>query len=415
MKSPPQRRNQVSAELSHWDLTRQSSAPKESINFSLVLGGPLYQLLCRVHLCGSALELIRRRVVALSLFAWLPLLALSGLNGNLMPGISDLPFIMDVEVHVRFLLAMPLLIVAEIVVHRRMRSLLRQFLERKLIGEGTKARFDAAVASAFRLRDSLWTELLLIACVYGMGFWMASILPPPLFTSSWHTVPAWTGSELSLAGWWYAYVSLPLFQFLLMRWFFRIFIWARFLWQVSRIELNLAPTHPDRVGGLGFLADTAYALVPLALAQGAVVSARIANRIFHLNAALTEFKVEIAVVVIFVQLLVMTPLLTLAAQLASAKRIGLREYGTLAAHYIHEFDARWLHGLPASESLTRNTDIRVLADLGRSFEMIRNMRVAPVTRDAVFQLAIATLIPIAPLVLTLLPLEVLSRMLADFF
>jgi hypothetical protein len=39
----------------------------------------------------------------------------------------------------------------------------------------------------------------------------------------------------------------------------------RFLRQVSSIELSLVPTHPDRVGGLGFLSNTVYASVPLAL------------------------------------------------------------------------------------------------------------------------------------------------------
>jgi hypothetical protein len=54
-----------------------------------------------------------------------------------------------------------------------------------------------------------------------------------------------------------------------LRWYFRIFIWMRFLWQVSRIELSLVPTHPDRVGGLGFLGNTVYAFTPLAVAHGA--------------------------------------------------------------------------------------------------------------------------------------------------
>jgi hypothetical protein len=35
------------------------------------------------------------------------------------------------------------------------------------------------------------------------------------------------------------------------------------LWQVSGLDLSLVPTHPDRVGGLGFLANTVYAFMPL--------------------------------------------------------------------------------------------------------------------------------------------------------
>jgi hypothetical protein len=212
---------------------------------------------------------------------------------------------------------------------------------------------------------------------------------------------------------WYAYVSLPLFQFLLLRWYFRIFIWMRFLWQVSRIDLSLLPMHPDRFGGLGFLSNTAYAFIPLAAAHGAVLSGQIANRIFHLGAALTAFKVEIALVVGLVQCLVFVPLLLFAIPLARAKRAGLREYGTLGARYVREFDVKWLRGgTPANEPLVGSADIQSLADLGNSFEVVRSMRVAPVTRDAILQLAAATLVPVVPLLLTVMPLEELLKRLA---
>jgi hypothetical protein len=33
-------------------------------------------------------------------------------------------------------------------------------------------------------------------------------------------------------------------QFLLLRWYVRFFIWYRFLWRVSRLNLHLVPIHP---------------------------------------------------------------------------------------------------------------------------------------------------------------------------
>ena len=65
---------------------------------------------------------------------------------------------MDIEVRARFLLALPLLIVAELVVHQRMRPVARQFLHRGLIPERSRARFDLAVASAARFRNSVVAE-----------------------------------------------------------------------------------------------------------------------------------------------------------------------------------------------------------------------------------------------------------------
>jgi len=381
-------------------------------DFSFVLGGPLFQLLHRTRLSDDALELLHRRIVVISLFAWLPLLVLSTLSGQLFGGSVAVPFLRDVEVHVKFLVAMPLLIAAELVVHRRMRFLVKQFLERQLIPENAMIRFNAAIASAFRLRNSVLAEVLLIAFVYIVGILILWRHYTALNTATWYAIPSVEGSKLSFAGMWYGYVSLPIFQFLLFRWYFRLSVWARFLWQVSRIKLSLVPTHPDRTGGLGFLAKTVYAFSLLAVAHGALIAGQFANRIFHLGASLPEFKMEVAVLLVFILCIVIGPLLVFGTQLAQAKRTGGREYDTLAQRYVREFDAKWLRGgAPADEPFVGSGDIQSLADLGNSLEVVRSMRIVPVTKEAILQLAAATVAPIVPLALTMMPLgELLKKL-----
>jgi hypothetical protein len=387
-----------------------SNIPETTQDFSLVLGGPLFQLLCRTHLSGNTLELWRQRILFITFIAWLPLLVLSALEGQALGGRVAVPFLLDLEVHVKFLLVTPLLIAAELVVHQRIRLVVPQFLERNLIPESAMPRFDAAIASAFRLRNSVLAEVLLIAFVYGVGVLIIWRHYTTLDTATWYATPSVEGSKLWLAGLWYGYVSLPLFQFLLLRWYYRIFIWIRFLWQVSRIELSLVPTHPDRVGGLGFLPNAVFAFMPLAVAHGALLAGLIANRIFYLGAVLPEFKVEIAVLAVFVLCLVLGPLLVFAPQLAQAKRVGNREYGALAERYVREFDAKWLRGgAPDDEPLVGSGDIQSLADLANSFEVVRTMQIAPITRDSLIRLVAATLAPIVPLLLTMMPLEELLK------
>jgi AcrR family transcriptional regulator len=383
---------------------------REAPDFSLVLGGPLFQLLRRAHLSDDALTHLRQRIVVISLLCWLPLLVLSALEGNVLGGTVAVSFLHDLEVHVRFLAVVPLLIVAELVVHRRMRFLVKQFLERQLIPESAMPRFDAAIASAFRLRNSVPAEMLLIAIVYGVGILVVWRQYMALDAATWYASPAIDGPQLSLAGMWFGYLSLPVFQFLLLRWYFRLFIWMRFLWQVSRIDLSLVPTHPDRTGGLGFLAVTAYAFMPLLVAHGALLAGNLANRIFYLGAALPDFKFEILLLVVFMLCMVLGPLLVFAPQLAQAKRMGNREYGTLAQRYVREFDAKWLRGgAPPDEPLVGSGDIQSLADLGNSLEVVRGMRIAPVTKDAILRLGAATLAPLVPLALTMMPLEDLLK------
>jgi hypothetical protein len=375
-----------------------------------VLGGPLFQLLRRAHLSGNALELLKQRVLVFSLLAWLPLLVLSLVEGRALGRSVAVPFLWDIDVHLRFLVALPLLIVAELVVYQRMRFVPKEFLERNLIPDNGLTRFEAAIASAFRLRNSVLVELLLIAFVYIVGVLIIWRHYMALGTATWYATPTVEGSKLTFAGIWYGYLSLPLFQFLLLRWYFRLFIWARFLWQVSRIELTLVPTHPDRVGGLGFLTRAVYAFIPLAVAHGVLLAGLISNRIFYVGATLLEFKSQIAALVVFLMCVVFGPVLVFASQLAQAKRTGDREYGTLAERYAREFDAKWVRGgAPADEPLVGSADIQSLADMANSFDVVRTMRLAPVTTEAVLRLVAATLAPVVPLVLTMMSLEQLLK------
>ena len=384
-------------------------------DFSLVLGGPLYQIVRRAHLSGDALDLLHRRIIAISLLAWLPLLVLSVLGGRAWGNAVAVPFLGDIEAHVRLLVALPLLIAAELVIHQRMRPVIAQFLERNLVPEVSRARFDAATASALRLRNSVAAEVALVVVVYVVGLF---IWPKygALHVPTWYATPGAGGRELSVAGRWFVYVSLPLFQFILFRWYFRLFIWIRFLWTVSRCELSLVPTHPDRQGGLGFLAGTVVAFAPLLAAHGALLSGVMAARIFFQGAALPEFKVELVVVVAFLLVIVLGPLLFFMPHLSRARRVGLREYGTLAQRYVREFDAKWLRGGAGDEPLLGSADVQSLADLGNSFEIVRSMRVLPISRDTVLQLAVITLLPVAPLLLTMVSAEeLLKRLLQIVF
>jgi hypothetical protein len=386
-------------------------------DFSLVVGGPIYQLLRRSHLTDDALGLVQYRIIVFSLFSWLPLLVLSALEGRMMGGSAAVPFLLDLEVQVRFLVAIPLLIGAELVVHRRMRFIVKQFLERNLIPESAMTRFNAAIASSLRLRNSVLAEVLLIAFVYIFGILIVWRHYVALDTSTWYATPSIGGSKLSLAGLWYGYVSMPIFQFLLLRWYFRVFIWWRFLWQVSRINLSLVPTHPDRVGGLGFISETVHGFVPLVIAHGALLAGLLGDRIFHLGATLPSFMIEILILVIFLMCVVLGPLFVFTPQLAQAKWTGLREYGTLAERYVREFDAKWLRSrAPANEPLVGSADIQSLADLANSFEVVRTMRIIPFTKEAFIQLAVVTVVPVAPLVLTMMPLEeILKKLLGILF
>lgn len=383
-----------------------SEPPKD---FSLVLGGPLYQLLRKSRLSDNGLNLLKRRLIVIPMLVWLPLLFLSIIQGNAWSGV-EVPFIKDIELHIRFLAVMPMLIGAEMIVHQRMRRLISNFLDRQLIPEADMGRFRGAIESALKLRNSVMSEVLMIVFVYAFGILVVWKSYVGLNIDTWYASIVDGHRDLNLAGYWLVLVSLPFFQFLMIRWYFRIFIWVRFLWKVSRIKLNIIPTHPDRIGGLGFLANIIYAFSMLAMAHGTLLSALMANRIFFRGERLIDFKFDILLMLIYLFIILVLPLFVFSAQLAAAKREGLREYGELAQRYVRAYDQKWLRGgAEKQEQFIGSSDIQSLADLGSGFEVVSNMRFLPVNKQTLMQLAGWTLLPILPLLLTIMPLEDLLK------
>jgi len=375
-------------------------------NFSLVAGGPVYRLLRRTHLSGDEMQWTGRRMVVLALLSWVPLLLLSMVDGRAWGGAVAIPFLHDLEVHAKLLIAIPLLIAAEVTAHRRLLPIVRQFLERDLVPATERLRFDAAIASAMRLRNSVMAEVMLLAFVYLVGVLFIWRTQSTLDVSSWYADATNTGLHLSPAGWWAALVSLPLAQFLLVRWYYRLFIWGRFVWQVSRMKLNLMPTHPDGMAGLHFLGTSRRAYTELLAAQGVVLSGMIANRIFYDGAKLLDFKPELFGTVLFMVFAILGPLLAFAPVLRRTRRRGMEECGAFGQRYAREFDVKWFHGgASSSEPLMGSADIQSLADLRNSFVFIRDIELAPFTIKNVVSMAVTTLLPVAPLLLTMFSAE----------
>lgn len=378
---------------------------EEPTDFSLVQGGPLFQLFLRAHLQRSPTDLLTRRVVAILLITWMPLLLFSALAGNAFRGLA-VPFIYDIGEHARLLLCVPLLLAAEVVVHRRIRPVVRQFLDEGIVAPQDRPRFESVIASAMRLRNSVVAEVLLLALAVTAGAMLGKryvLLDVP----TWIAVPVNGRMQVTLAGYWNLFVSLTIVRFLLFRWYFRVLVWCYFLWQVKRhVPLQLNALHPDRAAGLGFLSGSVFAFAPVLVAHTVGLSGAIASKILHEGARLPQFKLEIVAWMVFLTLLVLAPLCLFMNRLAKARRVGLREYGIVASRYVTEFRSKWIEGHAAKdEGLIGSGDIQSLADLSNSFDVVREMGLVPFGRAMVLRLVIVTVLPLMPLTLTMIPLD----------
>jgi hypothetical protein len=388
------------------DPTQISGAPITSASeFSLVQGGPLFQLMLRAGLIRPSMDMLARRIIAMMALGWVPLLVLTLLSGHALGG-KGVPFLYDVGAHARLLLTVPALIAAEVIVHRRIRVTVQQFLDRGIVAPEHVDRFDSAIVSAMRLRNSVLAEALIAIFVVAGGSYLGRRYLA-LDTESWFAAPVGNQTHFTAAGYWYIFVSLAIFRFFGLRWYFRLFVWYRFLWQVSRhVPLQLNALHPDRAGGLAFLSGSVFAFQPVLIAHTIALSGILAGKIWHESATLPQFKMEIVTWILCLMLLVLLPLLFFITHLAAAKRNGLREYGIVGSRYVAEFRRKWIVGhVENGEQLIGTADIQSLADLSNSFEVVNEMRLVPFGRASVLRSAMMTALPLAPLLLTMIPLD----------
>jgi hypothetical protein len=367
----------------------------------LLAGDPLDRLQHRLRLGSPAAP--GRRVVLVLAVTVLPLVVLTVIDGQLS-GLAR-----DTLVVGRLLIALPLLVLATAPVARAVRHAVAQCAATGLVAAEDRSRFEAALTRAQRMRDSHLALAVIVVVAFG-----TSLLAGP--GAKLPNAGDWArsgGGALSAAGWWYAVVSLSLFDLVRLRWLWRILVWWRFLFGLSRLPLRLMPAHPDRAGGLGFLSTAAssFALLVVGLAVGASFLWRAAIQAG--DATLATLKVPMAGLALAMVLLIVVPLLFFLPQLGRARRRAELEYGQLAARYTRRFDAHWLgEGERHDAELLGSGDIQSLADLQGSYDVVRQMRPIPLMTPTLVILVLAAALAMLPAIEAEIPLkEILIKVL----
>ncbi|HTF71332.1 MAG TPA: hypothetical protein VK638_52560 [Edaphobacter sp.] len=376
-------------------------------HFSITRGGPLHRVLVRLGHAGDERQRVIRRALFVILITWLPLLLLSLLQGQASGNQIKIPYLRDLAVNVRFLITVPILILAEARIDGRWRTLVLEFLRSELVDEKTLRSFEAVLERTTAWRDRVLPEILLVVAAFFTSIFIKTELLMS-GTSNWHTLES---GGVSAAGWWFSLVSTPIFRLLLLRWLWRMFLWTSFLWNASRINLYLVPTHTDLAAGLGFLSEGQKAFSPIVFAGGAVIAAEVGNAIAYQGATLSSLKAAMIAYGILAIIFLIAPLLVVAPVLLKIKRKGLLEYGAQVTIHNQLFDQKWIQDKHPGETLLGNQDASSLADLGTGFTVVRQMRLVPIDKPTLITLAISAALPMLPVVLYATPATELIRML----
>jgi hypothetical protein len=371
-------------------------------------GGPPHWLQRSLGLIKPGYPMIARRAKLVVLAGWVPLVVLAIAQSIILRNQLAKSFFSDFAVYARSLIATPLFILAEADCIPRLDRVARHFLVAGLIKEPDRARFDDAVCSTRRLLDSGLAELMVAILAYGLVTSLM-IYVPPNELPTWY----WLKSDyrvLSLAGWWNALVSAPLFILLFFGWLWRVFLWSRFLWLMSRLDLRLIPSHPDHAGGLMFVGDSLRAFWLVSFALGAVVAGQVANRITLYGESLTTFKHIAIGLVVFVLILFVGPLTLFIGKLRDTKRRGDFEYGAIAGVVGRQFERDCLkRERGADEEAPNAEDFSSAANIYGIVANVYGMKDLPFGLRNPGLLVAVTLAPFAPVALMVMPLNVIIK------
>jgi len=344
------------------------------------------------------LRLLRRVAIVIAV-GWLPLLILATLEGNIWHRDGS-GFFNDYAVQARSLVAAVLLVLGEATCAPWLTAIASQFVTAGFISGGDRPAFTRAVDAtreALRSRRAA-IAIVLVAYAATIAIFAAAGLPRNWLTNA--------NGTPSLAGWWHLQVSAPLLLALVLGWVWRAWLWGRFLMRLARIELKLAPTHPDRVAGLGFVGHSLRGFALPALAMGSIVAGAIANAVQRGGSPFAH-GVLICVALAAIVLLFTAPLFAFSQRLLRTWHRGVASYGATASELGRKFERAWI-GNHAEDHPP--PDPSTTADLNAVVANVYAMRLVPVDMLSLAALAAAALSPLLPVLLMTIPVD---QLLAD--
>jgi hypothetical protein len=330
---------------------------------------------------------LRKYVVFIALFTWLPLVILSTFEGKSL--------LLDFTVTVRFIILLPLLLLTPYVVKEKLRNLVAHFETSEIVSEAERDRFRSYVSSTLKLRDSWVAKMIMWIMIYSAVLFF---LKPTVKYST-------------LTDGWFRFVSQPIYLFVQLYFIYRARLWWRFLFLVSRLNLHLKAAHGDDTGGLAFIGGSIRVFNLPTFLLSASVAVRAVSFILYEGGTLDELKIVVAILAAFFLLLFISPLFLFHGKLITLKANSCLTYGAMAHHQLREFESKWLFKTSSELSILEAPDFSTVADATSIVNKANTMRTIPFDPKAFIGFVVCIVLPFLPIVALKIPwVEILKRL-----
>lgn len=365
------------------------------------------QVLARLGRAVDPRESTRWAASVVVFLVLVPPFVLAALGGTAWGNAVDITFVRDVDALARLLVVVPLLVLASHSIGVGLGMAMRYLEETSLVPDSENATYeDARRDLERRVRSRPMMAFIFVVAILVSWFVFRDSLEVGLVAdrSDWIVSPGDGG--LTMAGWWYVFVSRPVVSFLILLWAWRYLCWCVFLLRLAAIDLRILPAHPDRTGGLLPLARAHIKFLPIGFALNTALAGTIANELLYGTMTAAEARPLIVFFTIFTVLMLALPLAVFVPGLVKAKYEGIIEYGHLGHDITSAFDARWRDG---GDRLLDTADPSAMADFGMDYDLVRQLRSFPLGLHQLIASTALLALPFAPLGLTQISLSDLLK------
>jgi hypothetical protein len=365
-------------------------------DFSLSAGGSCNEVLVKMNLQNKP----GRIALTALCIAWLPLVVLSAIEGALYSG-TQMPFLKDIAMQSRLLVALPMLIMIKVGIDSKVLEVSKYIADALLSPEERELIHATAIRRAKKLTSSGLTEIFVLIVVVGLTLSMVkngiySALEGD--TSSWMATIKAGNHAFSYSGYWAVFISIPLFQFLGIRWLWRYFVWVMLLFRLSTTNLNLLATHADRSGGLGILLLAQRNFNMLFVAGSVLLSGQLIAELIKYPETFSSTRSLVIGYIVISLILVLFPLTFFVAKLVKTKQQELFKLSKLSAELSRKFDKEWINNQPIEKIIEqKQVDPSMVLDYSGMYDSLQQLRVVPVTIRDVIGMGIMLFIPFIPI------------------
>lgn len=362
---------------------------------SLVRGGPFYRAQEAIHLLTGEQWNLGRRILIAICIGWVPVVLLTlFFRLDTIGGLLK-----EYTVNFRMLIAVPVLLAGQVIMDNVFKMIISHIRDAELLPSSEQAKMDRTISKLMRLRDSFVAEAVIVVIAYAT---VAGIIGARMATAEGWALSS--ANHLSPAGWYYAVVSQLIFRFLLGISLWKWCLWILFLFRLSRLDMELIPTHPDQHGGLGFLGMSPLAIAPTVFVLCGAIGSTWRLQILKHEAHLMNFKIDAIVLLVIMLVIAMGPLVLFVPRLGLLHRQGILQYGTLGQIHSVDFHKKWILNRKGHEAeFLAAPEVSTLIDYASSYENVEKLQPFPLDRGAIVALVLGIVIALLPVVLAEVP------------